>query len=437
VVRNTLLLSVVQGSHYVLTLATMPYLTRVLGVEQFGLLGITTEILAILFAFTDWGFSLSVVREVARNRRDPVELRRILWDTTAARLMLTFVSLGVVFIVMACVGFASPLATLVLCGWTQILIYALGTGWFLRGLEVMGPMAASELIGRILYIPLIFLFVHGPSDTMLAVLIGGVGGIVSGVLSFRFADRVSPLLPIAWTLSGALRQMREGWHIFLSIAASLLYSQINVIVLGAVAGPVQAGLLFGRRNCSAPARALSVHWGAIYPRINNLLVENPDHAIHLMKRLLFVQGLMSFGIFVVLFVGATYLTVIFFGQDFAAATPAVRILSGTVFLSGLTNVLGTQIMLAFGMQRAFMRILVGSGLFNLVAVGPFAHFLGATGAAISIFLTELIVTIAMGFVVWRAGILSKKAAQLESLTPPSPALVSKRALSKISRRSSN
>jgi O-antigen/teichoic acid export membrane protein len=57
----------------------------------------------------------------------------------------------------------------------------------------------------------------------------------------------------------------------------------------------------------------------------------------------------------------------------------VRILSGTVFLSGLTNVLGTQIMLAFGMQRAFMRILVGSGLFNLVAVGPFAHFLGATG----------------------------------------------------------
>jgi O-antigen/teichoic acid export membrane protein len=114
-----------------------------------------------------------------------------------------------------------------------------------------------------------------------------------------------------------------------------------------------------------------------------------------------------------LFVGAPYLTVIFFGQDFAAATPAVRILSGTVFLTGLTNVLGTQIMLAFGMQRAFMRILVGSGLFNLVAVGPFAHFLGATGAAISIFLTELIVTIAMGFVVWRAGILGKKPMRMD------------------------
>jgi O-antigen/teichoic acid export membrane protein len=104
------------------------------------------------------------------------------------------------------------------------------------------------------------------------------------------------------------------------------------------------------------------------------------------------------------------MTALFFGQDFAAATASVRILSGTVFLSGLNNVLGTQIMLAFGMQRSFMYILVFSGLFNLVAVGPFAHFMGATGASISVFLTEFIVTAAMGYVVWRAGVLGKKAA---------------------------
>src|SRR5579875_3528543 len=76
-VRNTLLLAAVQASHYVLVLVTMPYLTRVLGVEQFGLLGITSEIIANLMAFTDWGFGLSAIRDVARNSRDPVELRRI------------------------------------------------------------------------------------------------------------------------------------------------------------------------------------------------------------------------------------------------------------------------------------------------------------------------------------------------------------------------
>lgn len=411
--RNTLLLSIMQGSHYILVLATMPYLTRVLGVEQFGLLGITTEICANLSVFVDWGFSLSAIRDVARNHRNPAELRRIFWDTMAAKILLVFVSLAVIIIVMVCVGFTSSFAVLVFCGWLQVTAYAFGTGWFLRGLEIMGPMVAAELIGRILYIPLIFLFVHGPSDTVLAVLIGGVSGIISGVITFYIADRTSPLLPIAATWSGAVRQLRDGWHIFLSIAATMLYSQLNVIILGAVAGPVQAGLLFAAQKLQRTSKSvIGPLSSAIYPRINNLLIENPDHAIHLMKRLLYAQGALSLALFIVLFIGAPYMTVFFFGSDFAAATASVRILSGTVFLGGINNVLGTQVMLAFGMQRSFMHILVGSGLFNLAAVVPLAHFMGATGASISVLLTEFIVTTAMGLVVWRAGIFGKKPGRL-------------------------
>ncbi|MGA9486642.1 MAG: flippase [Methylocella sp.] len=415
-VRNTLLLTIMQASQYVIALAIMPYLSRVLGVEQFGLLGITSDIIALFFAFTDWGFSLSAIREVARNRRDPVELRRIFWDTTAARLLLTFVSLGVIFIIMACIGFTSPLALLVLCGWLQIISYAFGAGWFLRGLEIMGPMVAAELIGRLVFIPLFFLFVRGPADTVYAVIIGAVGGIISGTITIYIADRATPLLPIAWTFSGAIRQLREGSHVFLSLASTMLYGQINVIVLGAVAGPVQAGLLFAAQKLQRTSKSvIGPLAGALYPRINSLLVDDPERAVQFMKRLLIAQGAMSFAIFVVLFVGAPYLTVIFFGADFAAATSAVRILSGTVFLGGLNGVLGTQIMLAFGMQRSFMHILVGSGLFNVVAIGPFAYFLGATGASISVFLTEFIVTASMGFVVWRAGIFSKKKAAWRDL----------------------
>ena len=41
-------------------------------------------------------------------------------------------------------------------------------------------------------------------------------------------------------------------------------------------------------------------------------------------------------------------------------------------------------MLPFGMKRAYMRIFVVSGLFNVVAIVPFSYFFGATGASISI-----------------------------------------------------
>jgi hypothetical protein len=65
---------------------------------------------------------------------------------------------------------------------------------------------------------------------------------------------------------------------------------------------------------------------------------------------------MSFGIFVVLLASAHFLIVIFFGPNFEDAVPAMRWQSGTIFPSGLGSVLGAQVMLPFGMKRAYMRI---------------------------------------------------------------------------------
>jgi polysaccharide transporter, PST family len=246
---------------------------------------------------------------------------------------------------------------------------------------------------------------------MQAVLIGGICNIIISIAAFRICIRTTSLMPIAYTWSGAWRQLQDGWHIFLSVGAIALYTQINVIMLGAVAGPVQAGLLFSAEKLKRASKTLSGPLtSAIYPRVNSLLMEDPDRAVRLMKRLLVVQGAMSFGIFVVLLASAHFLIVIFFGPDFEDAVPAMRWLSGTIFLSGLGSVLGAQVMLPFGMKRAYMRILVVSGLFNVVAIVPFSYFFGATGASISILLTEVIVTGAMGFVVWRAGILHKNEA---------------------------
>ena len=152
-----------QASQYVIALAIMPYLSRVLGVEQFGLLGITSDIIALFFAFTDWGLaSAPSVRWLATAAIRGASPHLLGHDggEVAAHICKPWW----IFIIMACIGFTSPLALLVLCGWLQIISYAFGAGWFLRGLEIMGPMVAAELIGRLVFIPLFFLFVRSRTD---------------------------------------------------------------------------------------------------------------------------------------------------------------------------------------------------------------------------------------------------------------------------------
>src|SRR5207248_2376846 len=142
---------------------------------------------------------------------------------------------------------------------------------------------------------------------------------------------------------------------------------------------------------------------AAYPRVNNLATENPDQARRLAKRVLVIQGAITFGLFVVVLLGAPYLTLLFLGAGYEGAVPATRWLSATIFLVGLSSGFGGQIMLLFGMKRSFMRILIGAGLFNVAAIVPCSYYFGATGASISIVMAEFIVTAAMTLVVWRAG----------------------------------
>jgi O-antigen/teichoic acid export membrane protein len=408
-VRNTLILALAQASVYLIPLVTTPYVARVLGAEHYGLLGIASNIIGYLLIFTDWGFSLSATREVARNAKDPHLLRKIFWETLAAKCLLGFASLVAIVVIMACVGFSSELSWIVLAGWLQLLPSAFGVGWYLQGLEAMGTMAVGVLIGRLLTIPLIFMFVHGSSDTMRVVAITGIGSIVGASINLYNAVLLSPLLPVAGTFSGAFRQLSSGWHIFVSTGATTLYTQLNVVLLGIAAGPVQAGLLYGAERLQRGGKSLvGPLSGAIYPHVNKLLSEDQAQAIQLVKRALIFQGGVTFAFSLAVFATAPYLISLFLGTGFEDAVPALRWLSLTLALVGLSNVLGIQIMLPFGMQQSFVRILVGAGLFNLAAIVPLSYYYGATGASISILLTEMIVTTLMGIAVRRAGILSDK-----------------------------
>ncbi|HXW70684.1 MAG TPA: oligosaccharide flippase family protein [Methylocella sp.] len=403
-VRNTFLLAAAKACTFIIPLVTTPYLARVLGLEQFGLLGIASNILGNLTILTDWGFSLSATREAAQNASDPVALRCLFWDTMAARGVLGVASLIIIVIIIASLGFPSPLSGIILAGWFGILGNVIWTGWFLQGIESMGPMVLAALIGRLLTVPLIFLFVHNPSDTAKAVAIAAVGGIVSGLISLRVAADAKPLMPVQFTISGAWRQLREGWHLFISMGAISLYTQINVIIVGAIAGSEQAGLLFGAEKLqNAGKSAIEVLSNAAYPRVCNLVAQNADQALQLIKRLLAIQGAMGFGIFAAMLAGSPYLTAFFLGADYQGAIPALRWLSITVFLVGLSNGLTAYIMLPFGMKRSYMRVIIGAGLFNIGAIVPLTCYLGATGASISIVSTELIIVVLLiGIVVWRA-----------------------------------
>ena len=113
-------------------------------------------------------------------------------------------------------------------------------------------------------------------------------------------------------------------------------------------------------------------------------------------------GWMAFS--VGLFLGAPQVTRLILGDQFAASVVVVRILSFLPFIVGLSNILGVQIMVNFGLKRALTRSLGVAVLIDIllafILVGPLHHI----GVSIALLLAEVFVTVAMYVALRRRGI---------------------------------
>jgi len=97
--KNTVMLYILQFSTYLLALLVAPYETRVLGAEVYGgFLEASASIVIYFQLVIDFGFLLSATEDVSRHREDKQKLSEILSSVTGAKLLLSLVSFGMLML---------------------------------------------------------------------------------------------------------------------------------------------------------------------------------------------------------------------------------------------------------------------------------------------------------------------------------------------------
>jgi len=395
-VRNMVTLFLWQGSVYLVPLILTPYLSRVLGVESFGLFGIASSISGYAVLIAEWGFGFSATRDVARCRLDSVELRQIFWEVLGAKVLLGFASLALLNLALVFLPLSHELTWIVGAFELQVIASIFSVDWFLRGLERMVWFTVTSLIGRVLVIPLTFMFVHTAGDASIAAAVQGGGAIISTVLSFIIIAQTTEVMPIDLSINGAFQQIKKSSTLFLSTAGISLYTQGNIFVMGLVSNSFEAGLFTGadriRRGVQGMTGPIS---GAVYPRISHLIANQSSSARKFLVILLIGQGSFTLLLSIALYYLAPWIVVQFLGSKFLSAVAVVRCLSPIPFLVGLSNVFGTNMMLPLGLNREFMTITLASGFLNVALISVLSWKFGAAGAAAAASLTEAAVTTAM------------------------------------------
>jgi len=392
--KNILSLSVLQLMNYAVPMITVPYLARVLGPERFGMLAFAQALIIYFDLIADYGFNLSATRRIAECGHDRTTFSRVFWITLTTKILLM---LGCA-VAMALIVYSVPVfrshALLYAAAFLTVIGTAIFPTWLFQGLEQMKFLTIGFAAARLASVPLLVWAVHRSDDYVRAAAIQGAvpilaTAIVAPLMWRRFG--ITFYLP---AVADILKCLKDGWHLFLSNTGMYLYSSTAVVLLGIIAGNVQVGYYSAADKLIKAASALiNPLTQALYPHLNSRRAAAPESVLPLIRKTLLWVGTLTLAASLGIATFAGLIGGVLFGAKFGPSVIVLRCMAPLLFLLALNNVLSTQTMMVFGMDRTVSRIIlicaVATGFFTLW----FAHYWGAPGAALATVGGALLMTI--------------------------------------------
>ena len=341
VFANFSYLSLLQIGSYVLPIITYPYLAKVIGVAGFGKIAFAMSLIVYFMTITDWGYNFTATRDVARNRENQEKISTIYSIVTTSKLCLLLISTIVLAIIIIFIPYLRENSIVIIFSFTMVIGYTIFPEWLFQGLENMKLIVILNLLSKLLFTILIFIFIQKPNDFILQPLFSGLGYIISGIISLIYIQKKLKIKFQLCTIKEVKQSIKGSFDVFLNNLMPNLYNSFSVMILGFCNGSIANGLLDGANKFySICAQFLTVLSRAFFPFLSRKI---EMHSI-------FVKIKFSITIFfaLLLILGAKILVINILDPSFEAAIIPLQILGVSLIFHSLVNIYGTNYLIIIG-----------------------------------------------------------------------------------------
>lgn len=397
VLKNTIMLYGLSIAKIVFPLLTLPYLTRVLSVECYGVVAYVKSIMQYMQLAVDFGFMLSGTKDVVQVAWDKDKLGRVTGDILAARLLLS----GACLIVVAVLVFALPilkaykLYTLLAFGTVFLSVFLFD--YLFRGLEKMQVITLRFVLMRAISTVITFLVVRGDGDVLWIPILDLLGSGAAIVLVSLHVKKLGIQVRFA-SLKYALQKLKDSAVYFMSNMATTAFGALNTLLIGVFlpAGDV-AYWSVSMQLIGAVQTMYNPITDGIYPEMVK------SKRLSLVKKTLFiVMPIILAGSAFCLFAGK-YVLLIVGGYQYVAAETVFRLLVPVLIFSFPAMLIGWPTLGAIGKQTQVTKTTVITAIFQvlglvlLIAVGHFTLI----SIAVLRCITELVLLGTRAYYCWK------------------------------------
>lgn len=391
VLKNLVMVFASEGVGGLLSFIIVLLAARLLGVEQFGVFSYILAITSVCQLIADFGLTNLIVREVAK---DTSKAQYIMSNVLSLAWVLSVIILTVVaLIALFSLDTAPQQSAAIVMGVAVLATYhSVVYSSVCRAFEQMSYNAISFVVHKVILLALIYLFYHLSlfSSSLLAIctayLVANLCQYVyfvvvvrSRFIRFGFGRDFA----FAWQL------LKDAVPIGASMVVRRLTLQVDTLLLGVLATASAVGLF------SAAYKVVQVVdmipfaiCLPLFPAMSRMASKEPDKLPAFFSLTLTGFLIVSIPLCGYIFVSASNLIDLFYGQSYTSAVPALQILAFAI-IGLFVNMLLSYVFMALGKQRFYLLAALSCLAVNTLVDILLIPQMGATGAAWGTLLGEL------------------------------------------------
>lgn len=387
---NAILNIIRQTLSIIFPLITFPYVSRVLGNDEYGRYSFSASFTSYFMLLATFGINNYAVREGARVRENRNKIEKLVSDLFTIELITTCISLFLMLLLTVVNSKIGNYRQLIIIQSVGVILTAIGVDWVNTIYEDYMYITVRYILIQLVALVAVFLFVHSPKDTAqycLILVLGAYGGNLINLFYIRRYVKIKICFrKVDWKL-----YFIQLLLLFVNSLATVIYVNSDILMLGFFTSNRQVGIYsFASKIYNMVKYMINAILVVTVPRLAYILTTNEgdykkylDSIFNVLILVLApcVTGICMLSKQIIILVG---------GEQYMLGNTSLQILSFSLVFALIASIFSNCILI---INRLEKRCLVGTITSAVVNVGLniiLIPIIGVTGAAITTVVAEFI-----------------------------------------------
>lgn len=388
---NFIMNIILKMSSFIFPMISFPYTSRVLLASGNGKIAFATSVVNYFVLIASLGIPTYGVKVCAEIRNDNEKLSKTVHELLFINIICMFMSYILFIILMLTVPEFKNNSTLLWINSICIFLATIGVEWFYQAIEQYDYITFRNIAFKLVSIVLMFIFVHTEKDFIVYGAINIVGTYGSNLLNFiRLPKYISFHKFKDYQI---LRHLKPILMLFLYSAATTIYTNLDVVMLGFISGEVEVGYYNAAVKLKTILVSIVTALGTVLmPRVAFYLKNDMKSEFYKIIKKSFCFTLLLSLPLSIYFSCEAYSVISFLaGNEFLDATVTMQIITPSIIFIGISSVTAWQLLIPLGNNKYTVVGAIAGGIVDLVLNAILIPQIGAAGAAIGTLFAEITV----------------------------------------------